>query len=767
MASVIKIKRSGTAASPSSLASGELAYSWKSDAKKLYFGQGDDGSGGATSIVSIGGEYYTKYLEHQTGVLTASSAILVDANKKVDELNVDNLNFNLNTISSTNGDGDIYITPDGTGETIVKNLNVNNVTITGLDPNRVILTTTAGLLAEFDSFTWANGSNLGIDVSITGSLAVDNININGNTISSTDSNGNIILDPNGSGLVSINNAYTLPATDGTSGYVLTTDGNGTVSWAAAAASLTVGGDVGTDAEVALLTESIDFVGDTGITTTVDKSGALVTLTIDLDDTLVTPGSYGSGSKIPTFTVDQQGRLTAAGEADVATNLTVWSDSTSESVSLLTESLKILGGEGVDTALTTDGNGNVSITISGEDATAAALAANANKGIASFDDGDFSVTAGFVSIKAGGVDNSQLANDNLTIGTTNVSLGATALSLAGLQQLDVDNIRINGNEISSTDANGNISLNPNGTGSVAVNSARITGLADPVDPQDAATKIYVDNAVSGLDWKQAVNLIATTNIALTGTSGTLTIDGHAALDDTDNNVYRLLLTGQSTSSENGIYLYTDNSTTYTLVRATDADTYQELIGSAVYVLEGNVYARTGWVQSNHYLTTFSGQQWTQFSGGGAYSAGDGLALSGTTFSVNVAAQGGIEISADNLQLKSTVAGDGLTYTNGVIAVVGTSDRITVTADAIDIASTYAGQNTITTLGTVTVGTWNANTVTVPYGGTGITTATARGILYGNGTSALGVTSDSTINGSFLKEDATGNPYWSNVIDGGTY
>ena len=93
-------------------------------------------------------------------------------------------------------------------------------------------------------------------------------------------------------------------------------------------------------------------GDTGITTkfTVDGSDNFtttpVTLEIDLDDTSVTAGSYGSSTSIPTFTVDDQGRLTAAGSATVATSLTIDSDGSESSdtadVDLLTDDLKIIG-----------------------------------------------------------------------------------------------------------------------------------------------------------------------------------------------------------------------------------------------------------------------------------------------------------------------------------------------------------------------------------------------------------------------------------------
>ena len=126
-------------------------------------------------------------------------------------------------------------------------------------------------------------------------------------------------------------------------------------------------------------------GGVGLTKTyVDSTGIT---TIDLDNTAVTAGSYGSTTKIPTFTVDAQGRLTAAGEADVATILTVNGDTGTTGISLLSESLQVSGGEGIDVAVTDN-----TITISGEDAT------TTNKGIASFETADFTVTSGAVSIK---------------------------------------------------------------------------------------------------------------------------------------------------------------------------------------------------------------------------------------------------------------------------------------------------------------------------------------------------------------------------------
>ena len=141
------------------------------------------------------------------------------------------------------------------------------------------------------------------------------------------------------------------------------------------------------------------------------------------------------------------------------------------------------------------------------------------------------------------------------------------------------------------------------------------------------KAYADGLSSGLNWKQAVNVLATSNVPLSG-STPLTVDGHTLSDG-----YRVLLKGQSTDSENGIYELAISGGSYTLSRPTDSDAYSELVGAAVFVMEGNNYASTAWVQADHYLSSFAGQDWTQFSGQGTYLAGNGLTLDGSTFEID--------------------------------------------------------------------------------------------------------------------------------------
>lgn len=218
----------------------------------------------------------------------------------------------------------------------------------------------------------------------------------------------------------------------------------------------------------------------------------------------------------------------------------------------------------------------------------------------------------------------------------------------------------------------------------------------------ALKSYVDSQVQasaqGLDVKQSVRAATTANITL---SGTQTIDG-VSLAAGD----RVLVKNQTDGSENGLYVVVDGGA---WTRTTDADSDSEVTaGLFTFVTEGTSYADTGWVISTNDDITVgtTAITFTQFSGAGVISAGDGLVQNGTVFDI-----------------------------------VGTSDRITVNSDSIDIAATYVGQSTITTVGTITTGTWNGTTIDVSYGGTGVTSLASGEYVLGNGTG--GLTTSATI------------------------
>ena len=118
--SIIKIKRSSGFVAPTLLALGEFGYAYGTGTQanggdRLYLGTGGETLGVANAIDVVGGKYFVDLLDHVHGTLTASSAIIVDANSKVDILNIDNITIDGNTISSTNTNGNIVLDPAGTG----------------------------------------------------------------------------------------------------------------------------------------------------------------------------------------------------------------------------------------------------------------------------------------------------------------------------------------------------------------------------------------------------------------------------------------------------------------------------------------------------------------------------------------------------------------------------------------------------------------------------------------------------------------------------
>jgi len=362
------------------------------------------------------------------------------------------------------------------------------------------------------------------------------------------------------------------------------------------------------------------------------------------------------------------------------------------------------------------------------------------------------------------------------GSTGVTIGTDATSLN------------TASTIVARDGSGNFSAGAITATSVALTTGTIS--TAPVNATDITNKSYVDSVAQGLNAKPSVLVATTANITL---SGEQTIDG------VTTSASRVLVKNQTSQANNGIYL----SGTGAWTRTPDANTWNELVSAFVFVEQGTTQADTGWTCTvdpggTLGVTTVT---WVQFSGAGTYSAGTGLTLTGTVFSltnpvaVNLGGTGLASLTTGYIpygngtsafQNASTFTFDGTnfkapnsvtsgghysigafggTYTDGIVMDYVTGNgRISVgSADGITF---YNGGVATTSLGGVnSSGIWTlptlnlTNALGVAYGGTGLTSLTAGSLVYGNGTSAYNTLAIGT-SGQILTSTGTA-PQWSTL------
>ena len=412
---------------------------------------------------------------------------------------------------------------------------------------------------------------------------------------------------------------------------------------------------------------------------------------------------------------------------ISSSFTLAADSGSNDTFNTSETLTFTGGTGIDTTVA---NNEITYAIDSTVATLTGSQTLTNK------------TINASQLVNGSVSNAKLANDGITIGSDDTSLGGTITDLNGITSLDVDNITVDANTISTTNSNGNLVLEPNGTGSVTVPSGYESRAGFGND--SLVNKSYVDAVANGLDVKKSVRVATTGNLSGTynngngtitaGSNGAISIDG-VSLSVND----RVLVKDQTSQVENGFYKVTtvgSGSAAFVLTRTPDGDEADELTGGAfTFVEEGTANADNGYVASHNGTPTVGTTNITfeQFSGAGQIAAGAGLTKTGNT-----------------------------------IDVIGTADKITVSANALTIASTYVGQSSITTLGTITTGVWNGTAIAATSGGTGLSSIAKGSVLVANSADTLSALDGGGSNDGVLFYTASSDTLsFATSIDGGTF
>ena len=723
------------------------------------------------------------------GASSASTAVFTQAD-------VDNIRLDLNTISSTNTDGDINLTPNGTGSVVISKVDINSGTVNGLS-----------------------------------NFSVDNIEIDGNTVSVTNADGDLNLNANGTGITWVNQRWgvnasgtLVPSADAT--YDI---GNGLVDPRdiSLTRDLTVGRNIAITGYIASPTYVQMNTAPGAVTLTEGKLwwDASGTLNIGMGGT---GGSqitqqvgeefyiYGKASTIisdtnlqlvyKTGTVGASGVITFAPTVAGITNPDLILGIATEAIAL--NNFGRITTDGVVRGIDTTGSvyGEVwadndtiwynpitgGLTKTKPPAPNIKLEVGTVINAGSGGSGSFFVRLGSSSALGGTDSNVQLgslsngdllvynstsqywtnaAQSTLVAGKATNLDGGAAGSIPYQTGAGTTTFLASGTGVLVGGVSPSYTLAPSGLTSITLTQ-------NPTAALDVATKQYVDNLVAtGIVYHTPVkyevpnttgNLNATYDNGVAGVGATLTNAGTLAAFTPDGVVAqvgdRILVYNQTNQFENGVYEVTtvgDGSTPWVLTRTTDTDSYglndsNSLgEGSTVFVSSGNTGAGETYTCNTSGTITFGTTAITfvQVAKTPIYSAGTGLSLVGTTLSLSTP----VAVTNGGTGISSYAVGD-LVYANTTTTLsklaIGSSTYIMTSNGSIPQWNDPSG---------ITVGA--ATTATSATTATNLSGGAASQLVYQAGVNTTSFIANGTA-GQMLLSNGTSAPSWSNV-SGGTF
>jgi len=701
--------------------------------------------------------------------------------------------------------------------TRIKNNQITNATIDA-STKLVDLSITAGKLA--------NNLNYASNLTITGNLSVDGTSTTLDTVNTLIEDPILLLGKDQTGVPAYDLGFVGERGD---------EDNAVFVWKETATEWQFGTTTGTGDGTTVTLAGFADIQAAGITgTTLALSGNItgplnVTGSIEASTTITAVGNVAGGNVTTAGAVEATG-LISSGTTITATGNVVGGNVTTagavEATGLISSGTTItatgnVAGGNVTTAGAVEATGLIS---SGSTITATGNVAGGNvttAGQVQADNVDATngITAGTTVTATGNVAGGNITTAGAMEATGLISSGTTITAtgnVAGGNLTTGGDIDATGDiaggsvttnifqgslpVISSTGTNADISLDPNGTGSIDVNSAKITSLATPTADTDAANKAYVDSIAEGLDIKASC-VVATTAVlpAVTyanGTDGvgaTLTADANGAFAAVDGVTLatlgqRILVKDQAAALQNGIYQLStvgDAGSAFVLTRTTDFDNGSpsgEIPGAFTFIEEGTTNEDAGFVCTTNAPVTVGSTaiNWTQFSGAGGIVAGLGLSKTGDTLNVEVddvttaivSDEVTVKVSANLTTPNIGVAnGDSFTASGIVTATGNVSGGNITTGGAMEATGLISSGTTITATGNVaggnvtTAGQVQADNVDSTNAIVGGTTITATGNVAGGNITTGGAVEATGLISSGTTITATGNVAGGNVTTGG--